>query len=91
MKKRIPKKVREEAAMLCAVLASDRRAYTKWVAFDVHEAVGASPAAVDLADRAFICVSQPHLPDWLGRDASIAMEFYAEAEAMLRTGWCPDE
>jgi hypothetical protein len=90
--KRISKKVREEAAMLCAGFASTQAAYVDWDASEADETVTTSNAAVRLANAAYWYVaSELHLYDRECGDAptSTHLEAYAEAEALLRTGWSP--
>lgn len=84
---KISKKVREEAALICAIAASggvtpergDRRSR---VYGEIHRSlgVGGSDEALGLAIYAYVCLSEfmPWTP-----------EFDAEAEAMIRTGWTP--
>lgn len=81
--KRITKKVRDEAALICAIAASSGDGKyamhsSTWHADPVVTTSGLSDAG-ELARRA-LC----NVPAWfVGREA------YAAAEALLRTGWLP--
>lgn len=66
---------RDEAAMICAVAASNSHAAAL---IDASNLIGASDAAYILADTASMAA---HGETWA--------EVYAEAEALLRTGWTP--
>lgn len=73
-KKRISKRTREQAMMLCALAASNM---TNTIEADTI--VGAGPGAVRLAGAALDYVFE----------VKNNREWYAEAEALLRTGWSP--
>ena len=75
----IPRKVREEAAMICAIAASSGPRYRFYS--EVAEFIGASDAAWSLAADAF---------SWaLTMEDSDPRVHDAEAEALIRTGWSP--
>ena len=80
MAKKISKRTREQAAMICAIAASNdvNQPYV-----DVVETVGmrVSDQAMDLAIKAHAKVIYSLVPDRDGADA--------EAEALIRTGWSP--
>lgn len=80
---KISKRVREEAALICAIAASNDWV---WEGGDPCEQ-GASRAAVDLAIKVSDVsrVARRAVADY---DVSAP---WAEAEAMLRTGWSPDD
>lgn len=92
--RRISKRVREEAADYCALMASSNtelahRVVNGWPenAIDFSEACGdevcyADDGPADLA-RAAYQVGAMH---WYGVDSRAS---WAEAEALLRTGWSP--
>lgn len=88
---RISKKVREEAAMICAMTASEwagetgTRPTTWWTAG--HLIV--SHKSRVLSDRAWGRAYGSHgeEPRWSVRVACV----YAEAEALIRTGWSPGD
>lgn len=76
MKSKYTKRQREEAADILAVMASsDAMAHP----MDAMSAVGASDRSLQLAVEA--TYATPSCLGW--------REDYAEAEAMLRTGWTP--
>ena len=77
MGKRISESVREEAAVLCAISASQRGMGFEYLA----NCTGASPDAVKLAYDAWGFA-------WLGL-RSTCSEADAEAEALIRCGWEP--
>lgn len=78
---RISKRVREEAAHLCAVWASTPEGWYggSW-----------SPAAIDLYRQAFAKAFGHDVGDYKGPYDIEAHEAAAEAEALLRTGWSPE-
>ena len=85
MSKRIPKKVREEAANACSAKASD------WAVCDASlfsiDMYTDSPDAQRLASLAFWRVpTKSH--GWCNERFR---DEWAEADALLRSGWCPDE
>ena len=87
---KITRKVREEAALLCAIAAS-----TSWELMPLHE-----DASLDHSSEWF----QSGSPDVHTEAGALAIaaaatvevgyftadERWAEAEAMLRTGWSPE-
>ncbi len=77
MARKVGKRTREEAALICAVLASQET----WRSFTCDVPIGPleSPAR-RLADAAWEAALGP------GRTWR---DIYAEAEALLRTGWSP--
>lgn len=86
MSKRISKRVREEAALICAVSASwpaDRHDHD-YLSIGIR--LGTSDAARCLAADALCAVEDDGSPSghrmWRREDD-------AEAEALLRTGWTP--
>jgi hypothetical protein len=107
--KRISKKVREEAALFCALLASfvavpNDGSGPFFVVRDYVTASSVTDETTRLVDAAFNHVkgSLPlAFPDYgraftVGGCASCGSPdrdggslYYAEAEALLRTGWCP--
>lgn len=76
---RISKRVREEAARLCAIGASGPVAM-----FEVFEQLDPSQPAAQLAWDAFGFACRT-----VGECADRSRVVRAEAEAMLRTGWTP--
>lgn len=87
--KRISKRVREQAAMYLAVIASNVSAYAEDTVHDVLEAVGASRHAERVAHEALDFAVNAQ--GGYGRNLSRAEQMldYAEAESLLRTGWEP--
>jgi hypothetical protein len=87
---RISKRAREEAADLCAIMATSRQSFQEDLGViqmsvgDVAAVVGASNSAADLADLAFLA---SEIPDT--SDTNYRVEWWAEADAMLREGWSP--
>lgn len=84
MSRRISKRVREEAALLCALRASYFGGSPNgfYVVDYVASECGIGPAALSLAWAALDAIP-------LARSEYNASECWAEAEAMLRTGWTP--
>jgi hypothetical protein len=80
--KRISKEVREEAAMICAIAASCR-----FTGAEAGDATGASELAMSLAYRSWFH-SMHGSSHRFGSDWS---QDWAEAEALLRTGWSPGD
>ena len=84
MKKRISKRVREEAAIICAIAASTS---------DMNQSYRAVCDSLDIACRDTQGLELPFfelaLAAW-GETAS-AENPDAEAEALLRTGWSPGD
>lgn len=83
MKPRYTKRVREEAALICAIAASSNRTsfYT-----DIVVETDASDAAHQLACAAFntaISVGLPHT------NSAESCRIDAEAESLIRCGWSP--
>ena len=85
MRKRISRKVREEAAIICAIAASDTITYVGYRT-SMYDVFGddAHGDAADLARAALWSNKFPPNPSF---DES--RMFWAEAEALLRTGWEP--
>ena len=86
----ISKRVRDEAAMLCALMASSNADAINGeflIDFDdplppIHQVLGVDPflgASANLAREAY----------WATPRQSPRRAEWAEAEAMLRTGWSP--
>ena len=75
---RISKKLRDEAATICAVCASEPIFLG---ASRASAALGFRFDAIQLACHAWMAAAYPH-----NLDSPLA---YAEAEALLRTGWTP--
>lgn len=78
--KRISKRTREEAALICAIAASNQN----------------SPFDGTYGAEAGLGLVHNSVPGALARDALMAArpgnhaaETYADAEALLRTGWTP--
>lgn len=86
---RISKKVREEAALICAVCASgpdetsDEHPWPRPLTNRAANAILASDAAYNLALDARLFVSR------FFNLSTYTRESDAEAEALLRTGWEP--
>jgi hypothetical protein len=78
---KIPHRVREEAALICALTASSPKRYALYA----HSAkwIGASKAALSLAYEA------GHQAFMTSDLDGGCQELDAEAEALLRTGWSP--
>lgn len=72
--KKISKKVREDAALICAILASTRGIWSDDVAIELEM----SRESDALAEQAF---------DYVIREAWRTAD--AEAESLLRSGWSP--
>lgn len=87
---KITKKVREEAALICAASASHSASRPHWsVDIAIGMGLNADPQAASLAAQAILHAGR-HLayePTEPGRLWPRSHD--AEAEAMLRTGWCP--
>lgn len=77
---RISKKVREEAALLCAIAASDNYDGIVSAAWRLDSIEGAQELALEA--QAFACSQRRLLTNYA--------ETYAEAEALLRCGWSPE-
>ena len=90
MKKRISRKVREEAALICAIAASSLEHVP------VREAADCLGLAYDLGNSS---PGGPALNAWhtawqahgRGYGADAGQCAYAEAEALLRCGWSPGD
>ena len=91
MSKRVSKRVREEAAHYCALMASSDRWFRVAIwsepAVDFEDASGIEcfkeNGSAALARQAYWHACEFSWLDWQGREA------WAEAEALLRTGWVP--
>ena len=82
MKKRYSKKVREEAALICAIAASGGWKSMEWSYGSAASALGIrSETAISLAWNAWKTLSDSYGQTDRERDA--------EAEALIRTGWSP--
>jgi hypothetical protein len=83
--KTIPKKIREEAALICAIAASTPDLFANYDA--VVEGLGASEEARDLALCAwwFVCCRVS------GYDPGTLSSVDAEAAALLLEGWVPED
>jgi sensor histidine kinase YesM len=87
MKARYSKKVREEAALICSIAASggvhdgirSTRVY-RWIGDELEVING----AISLAIHAYLYLIHRHYTAW-------TQQLDAEAEALIRTGWCPGE
>lgn len=85
---KISKKTREEAALICAICASADPQQDEWGStYQASCLTGLDRTAQKLASDAWLFVTNdaPHVEDY---DARVR-ERYAEAEALLRTGWSP--
>ena len=88
--KRIPKRVREQAALICAIAACELPEFPNWgvrgarayYKQTIGPAIVASDEAIALALEAWRLVTLR------GRHWTQAED--AEAEALLRCGWSPD-
>lgn len=75
---RITKRTREEAALICAIAASS--APPSWI--DACVFIGANLTARWLAEQAtMVATNRSYHAETLA--------YYAEAEALIRTGWSP--
>lgn len=85
----ISKRTREQAALICAVAASNPHLAESYNLTCLHlrrVGIPMSDAAYDLAFAAW-----EYVTDALGRDFNTPNEGWvdAEAESLLRTGWIP--
>lgn len=81
MKKKISKKLREDAANVCSARASEwTRSASSISAFNTYPF--SSPALAVAADAQYVVIRKGH------RFTSLTDD-WAEAEAMLREGWSP--
>jgi hypothetical protein len=87
----IPRKVREEAAMICAIAASSNSRHRTVGTYAVCEHLGITQTgeADDLITAAFE-VALSRWQRWLGKHRRPIVVF-AEVEAMLRCGWSPGD
>lgn len=95
---RISKRTREQAALLCQMAASTNRGHgvidgMRWMRdryFKINSRVIDRDPAYVLAGKAF---NRAYASEWtrtpLGFQDWVSQ--LAEAESLLRTGWCPDE
>lgn len=87
---RISKKVREEAARICSVCANNGEpvSVTRAVAtvYGVDERLAVNSPVARVAVRAWAEAAGGFRR---GYDCDALRDQYAEAEAMLRTGWTP--
>lgn len=91
MSKRISKRVREEAALICAIAANRGEpisvSSTASMLYGVDSVQAARRSSAKLAVEAWAFAAQMG-----GRyDADQLRDDYAEAEALLRTGWEPSK
>ena len=92
MSARISKRTRRDAADLCVMMAVVRQAVLDGVVgalalrdFDVmSRAAGATDDVIALADAAFFESETP-----MDDDTPAPVSWWAEADAMIRTGWSP--
>lgn len=84
---KISKKLREQAAMICAMKASVESIKGSDQAREFADAVGFGEKSVDVAYAAWSWQVDHDYQDH--QDNSWCREAWAEAEAMLRTGWTP--
>lgn len=84
MTKRISRKVREEAAMLCAIAASNAWVWNDEIG-DYQERPPDDTDAGRLARRAGSFAFE----EWADRNDWTPDTHWAEAESMLRCGWSP--
>jgi hypothetical protein len=90
--KRISKKVREEAARICAIAASSgddypRPCYDQEIAIDLGLYRGSASATMKVPAIALAVAAWTRVFDASDEMWSRATD--AEAEALLRTGWTP--
>lgn len=79
---RISKKVREEAALICAIAASNGQGFTSYI--EIENDLGeVSQVALGLAASAWLALGDVYGDGDATRDA--------EAEALIRTGWSPGD
>ena len=86
-------RTREQAALICAAVASSEHVYTTWAHGDIAATIDASPDAGALSGQAYRWAAarirgrlyRAHIP----YDSRLAMLAYAEAEALIRSGWTP--
>lgn len=84
MKKRITRKMREEAARAHAVAASSRNCTVA----EVWDAAGLEPHSDAWRLE---CAAFGYVLERMGELGEQPCEIlYAEAESLLRTGWCPE-
>jgi len=86
VKKKIDKRTREEAALICAIAACELKAHNGGVAaWGVADRIGATRESLNLALDAKVFAIAGRIDDteWNYEHAC------AEAEALLRTGWSP--
>lgn len=77
-------RIREQAAVICSAMACNPRDSLKW--HEAAESIGACEDAYLLASRAFSHADWYVLITWPDYDP-----VYAEAEALIRTGWSPGD
>lgn len=87
-KKKISKRTREQAALWCAVMASNQRAYECTPVRDILDSFGISDEADRLAGAAYRH-ARGLRGFWGTLPTKHALTIYARAEALLRTGWSP--
>jgi hypothetical protein len=82
--KRISKKVREEAALLCALAASNH-----WHGARPHHPQGPIPPKDSEAGRLAYAAEKLTWSIWRKSPLWTSEAHWAEAEALLRCGWTP--
>lgn len=85
---KISKKTREQAALICALCASADQRADEWEStYQASVLADLDRPAQMLASTAWatVCNVASHTADYDAR----TRERYAEAEALLRTGWSP--
>ncbi|HKP08327.1 MAG TPA: hypothetical protein VJU58_13825 [Microbacterium sp.] len=87
MRKRYSKKVREDAALICAIAASSGD--IGWYTYDTGEQIDAVAGAAELAAEAWNFVRVNDGDRFLDMLTEAARIRDAEAEALIRTGWTP--
>lgn len=94
--RRITKKVRDEAALICSICASAEESAAECGSTDIarehlgYEDYHSAHLAYDAWDYVYACLRDQR--PWLmalTRGSDNLRELYAEAEALLRTGWLP--
>jgi hypothetical protein len=83
---RISKKTREQAALWCSVMASNKHHYTSAPTATARESLDINDEAAQLAFSAFWFAIGRRFFNWTTSEGMLAN---AEAESMLRTGWTP--
>ena len=87
---KISKRVREEAALICAASASHVTCYRSHWTADVATGLGIDGDAIVIAAWAILHAGRNLGWEPLEPGRLWPRSHDAEAEAMLRTGWCPE-